>query len=1542
MKESNEGAYAHERLGHLSLAQIRELRGRSTRPGKRLRVPVLKPQQRGSTLPLSYAQERLWFLDQLGLVGPAYNVPMALRLEGSLNVAALEQSFAELIRRHESLRTRFESTAGNPIQVIDSPASFDLEVRDLSGLDEKDKALQVQQLSSEEANTPFDLARGPLLRSSLLKLEQQEHVLLLTMHHIVSDGWSLSVLNRELGALYGAYSQGQPSPLPELPVQYADYAIWQRQWLRGEILEQQLQFWSGQLSGAPPRLQLPTDRARPEVASFRGALLGFELSAALLAGLEELARQEGCTLFMVVLAAYQMLLSRYSGQQDVVVGSGVAGRTHAQTEGLIGFFVNTMIFRTDLSGNPSFRQLLGRVKEVTLGAYAHQDLPFEKLVKELRPERNLSQQPVFQVALALQNFPREQLELAGLTWTPIDSEQVTALFDLTLHLSEAADGLHGIFEYATDLFDQGTIEGMVGHFRVLLEEIVADPDRAIEHLQLLREAERQQLLQWSGAQTVVPPDGDVVSVLERHARLSPDAPAICDGDRLLSYHAVNARASLLSRRLRERGVRPGGRVGVYMRRGVECVVAFYAVLKTGAVYVPLDPAYPPERLKGICRDADVRHLLVRPEEPIELDLSVMDSIQVDEEYILGSDGETDESLYRLLDLTAPAYAIYTSGSTGQPKGVLLHHLGLANVIAAQRNVFKLTAADRIVQLASISFDASIFEFVLALGAGACLFFGSRDELMPGPGLMAFLQDQSISVVTITPSALSSLSPDDLPSLRILIVVGEEFPTELARAWLPVCHVFNAYGPTEITIWATAHECSVETIRGRVPIGRPIDNVRIHLLDSELRPVSIGEVGELCVGGLGVAIGYINRPDITADRFIDDPHCGQGKMYRTGDLARWRSDGTLEFVGRCDRQVKIRGYRIEPAEIEAVVSEHAAVRQAVVLSREDTTGERRLVAYVVGNRNAAPESASDGVPAKLRNGIVSQWEALYDETYGTQNEAGPSFVGWTSSYTGQPIPEPQMQEWLTCAVERIKALQPKKVLEIGCGVGLVLQHLAPRCKAYTGTDLSASALDRLRRWMGGREDFQHVELLHRSATELQELQSGSFDTVVLNSVVQYFPNIDYLTTVLQEAVRLLGPGGRVFLGDIRHLGLLPMFHSAVQLSKAAATVSVGQLRDRIARAVTQEKELLIDPQFFQVLPTLVPGIAAVEVELKRGRAPTEMTRYRYDVVLHIGEHMGVHAACDLLKWQVAVGSAAELEAALRERRWYAVRLSGIPNARLAEEAAAHMLIETSDEHLEASALRRRLNELQLNAVDPERIWELGQAYGYDVTVSWCAQDSPGCLEVQLLDRTRSDQIPQAMSLTADVVKPWSAYANDPLENGFRQQLIPQLREYLKERLPEYMIPSFWMVLKELPLTPNGKVDRRALPVPQSRPGELGEYIAPRTELERTLADIWAHVLRVDQVGVQDNFFELGGHSLLATQVAVRIQSSLSVEMPVRLLFEFPTVRRLSARVDDLRQARLLTEIAGGGANMKELLESVASMSESRVRELLRKLRTEARP
>jgi amino acid adenylation domain-containing protein len=1499
---------------------------------------------------MSWAQQRLWFIEQLEEGSAGYNVSMSLRLYGVLDKDALRRALNTIIERHEVLRTVFVAAEDEPRQRIGSSGVLTLKMVDLSGYEVAQREAHILLEKSEEVRTRFDLRVGLLVRGRLLQLQTEEHVLLVTMHHIVTDGWSLGVFIREFGELYGAYREKRSNPLKPLPLQYADYAQWQREWLQGDLLEKQLSYWHSRLRGAAPQLELPTDRPRPAAQSYSGANVSVHFDAHLSAQVNSFAQQHAMTLFMVLYAAWAVLLSRLSGQDDVVIGTPIANRQRPELEGLIGFFANTLALRIQVNDEVRVEAFLEQVKEMTLEAYAHQDVPFEKVVEALQPQRSRARNPIFQVMLTLQNTPKNDLRLPGLIARREREVDEPAIFDLFFSVEESLDEIVGSVNYATDLFDRETIERWMASFCLLLRTMVRSPRSKLGNLRLVEPDEHRRIVEgFNATQSAYPMTLLIHELFEEQVRRTPEATALVFEGRSMTYSELNCRANQIARYLSSLGLRPDELVGIAMERGFEMVIGLFGVLKAGGAYLPIDPSYPPARLAYILQEAAPRVTLTQDKIKKSLPSDKTSYVALDAQWpeIAQHDGTNLGHLISGLNPRHLAYVIYTSGSTGQPKGAMNEHQAVVNRLRWMQDQYQLSDQDRVLQKTPFSFDVSVWEFFWTLLYGARLVIARPEGHKDPAYLRELIEREGVTRAHFVPSMLQSFLDEARPgwcvSLRQVVCSGEELAVPLQRKFFqcfPQARLSNLYGPTEAAVDVTSWECQLEDRGSRVPIGHPISNTQIYVLDRRGHPVPIGVVGEIYIGGVGVGRGYLNRPDMTAERFLPDRFSAApaGRLYKTGDLGRWRPDGNIEYLGRNDHQVKLRGFRIELGEIEAQLRQHPQVNEAVVLAREDVPADKRLVAYVVGGRNPGLGAAADTAAEKLRKEIVGDWETLYEETYGGQHQSvGPNFVGWNSSYTGQPIPEAQMQEWLSCTVERIKALGPKKVLEIGCGVGLVLQHLAPHCAVYVGTDFSAAALEQLRGWKSGQENLKHVELLQRAATELQDLKSGSFDTVVLNSVVQYFPDVGYLLTVLQEAVRLVGPGGKIFIGDVRHLGLLAMFHSAVQLSKAAATVTVGLLRKRIARAVAQEKELVIDPQFFQELPGRLPGIAAVAVQLRRGRAPNELTRYRYDAVLRVGESVEARAVCEPLQWQADGRSAAELEAALADRGVCAVRMGSIPSSRLVREAAAQRLIDTSAESLEAGELRRQLNELRLEEVDPERFWEWGGTRGYDVQVGWGTPESGECFEVQVLDRARAHQIPRAVPHLSDMTKPWTVYANDPLENSFRQQLIPQLREYLKGRLPEYMIPSAWMALRQLPLSSNGKVDRRALPVPQDRPEEMGEYIAPRTELERTLAEIWAQVLRVDRVGIQDNFFELGGHSLLATQVVVRIQSSLSIEIPLRLMFECPTIAQLSSRVEDLRKARLLDEIAAGGRDIAALVEKVSSMSEANARELMDQLR-----
>ncbi|MFO1432620.1 MAG: amino acid adenylation domain-containing protein [Candidatus Competibacteraceae bacterium] len=975
------------------------------RQATQLPAAPIQPVARTGNLPLSFNQEWLWVVAQLeGKASATYHIPAALRLVGALDRAALEWSLNEIGQRHEVLRTTFPQINGRAYQQI-NPITFSLPLIPLEALPPEQQEAEVQRLACQAAEQPFDLAEGPLWRSLLLRLAPQSHILLLTMHHIISDEWSLGIFTRELTELYTAYCNGQPSPLPTLTLQYADFAVWQRDWLTGPVLEEQLAYWKRQLAAVPALLTLPTDYPRPAVQSYRGARHAFTLAKALTDHLKQLSQTTGATLFMTLEAALAVLLARYAGQDDILIGTPIANRQRLELAPLIGFFVNTLVLRNDLSGNPTFRQLLGKVRRMALDAYRYQELPFERLVAALQPPRSLSHNPLFQVLFSLQ-AKAEPIALPGLTTTAMDVGAPAAKFDLTLIMEITDEGLIGWWEYSTDLFEAATIERMTGHFQTLLEGISADPETPITQLPLLTEAERRQLLvEWNNTATEAPPTAHHCfhHLFEEQVERNPDTVAVVfvpagqGKPQQLSYQELNGRANQLAHYLIQQSVGPDVLVGLCVDRSVEMLVGLLGILKAGGAYVPLDPAYPSERLAFMLADARISLLLTQGKLLAQLPEYSGQCLCLDSDWpVMGA--ESSENPKVAIEPENLAYVIYTSGSTGTPKGVLLEQRGLHNVCEAHRRVFKLGPADHVLQFSSLSFDAATSEICMALCAGATLYVGSLERLAPGEPLKQFLKEQKISVVTVTPSTLAAVPVTSLPDLHTIAVGGEACSMELVQRWSEGRPFFNLYGPTEATIWTTVMRCLTPT--QTPPIGRPIDNVQTYILDSHLQPVPMGVTGELYIGGIQVARGYLNRPELTRERFIPNPF-SEGRLYKTGDLCRYRPDGNIEFLGRIDHQVKIRGFRIELGEIEALLNQHPRVHEAVVLAREDIIAPgKQLVAYFVPEHGEETSRQGNGgkpsvlsshlfiLPSELRAYLFGKLPGYMIPTAFVQLEAMP--------------------------------------------------------------------------------------------------------------------------------------------------------------------------------------------------------------------------------------------------------------------------------------------------------------------------------------------------------------------------------------------------------------------------------------------------------------------------------------------------------------------------------------------------------------------------
>ncbi len=1462
-----------------------------------------------NSFPLSFSQERMWFDHQWEPESPLHNQAVVLSIKGMLDPDLLAQSVNEIVRRHEILRATFAEVEGQLVQTISPPQDAKISIIDLESCPQSERQVAALRLSKAEAMRPFQLDSGPLFRVSLLRLSNEDHVLVFIVHHIIFDGWSGGVHFGELFAIYDAWAHGRPSPLRPLPIQYVDYAAWQREQLRGGILAEQLEYWQRSLAGMPAALELPTDRPRPAVRNSAGGRVAFTISETLTSKLRQLSREQGATLFMILLAAFKVLLYRYSRQHDIVVGTPVSNREHSELEPLIGLFINTLVLRTELSGDMSFLELLGAVRETATAAYARRDYPFEKLLEILLPERDLSRTPLFQVFFDLQKIPALPAEPKGLSIELLKIDTATEQFDLSLSITESSSELSAQFGYSAQLFDAETIERMAIHFRLLLEGIVSDPAKRISELPLLTATERCQLLiEWNQTEAPISRDKCVQDLFEEQAQRNPEARAVSFAGATLTYGELNRRANKLARHLRTFGVGPETMVGICLERSLEWVVGLLGILKAGGAHASLDPTYPPERLAYMIEDAQTPVLLTTAALARNQKLNSSQVICLDSDWPT-IELQSDANLDRLATADHPAYVVYTSGSTGKPKGVVTTHGALLNLVWWHRTTFNISPECRASQVARMGFDASVWELWPYLTAGASVNILDEETRYSPAGIVAWLIRNSITMGWLPPSLAELIFQEpEIAAVPLKVLFGGSDRAVLRPPPAAPFIYYNPYGPTESSVIVTNGVLAPQSeASGPIHVGRPLANTQIYILDECLQPVPVGVGGEIYIGGASLARGYLRDAGLTAEKFIPNPYGQAGeRIYRTGDLGRYLADGNIEVLGRLDHQVKIRGFRIELGEVEQALVSHPAVREAIVLTKQETAGDKSLIAYFVpdGNRPQAQTQRT-----QLQASRVAQWRLLYEETYGQSTAvASPEFnvTGWNSSYTGLPIPADEMREWRDATVERIRTLDPRRVLEIGCGTGLLLFPIAPQTEKYWATDFSRASLDLLRRGIESAGDrLAHVRLFEQTADDFQNIDAGSFNLVILNSVIQYFPDAEYLLRVIEGAIKTVEPGGHVFLGDVRNLRLLEALHTSVQRSQAATDLSCAELARRVQRSVDQEEELLIDSRFFQALKDRIPAISQLQINLKRGRSHNEITGFRYDVILKVcgdsrrkaNGQPPPAAECLQLDWTARSLTLNDLARLLRTEQPPALYVKNVPDARVMTDVRAAGLLR-NETTATVGEVFANLSEIAEPGIDPEDAWTVCRDEGYAADLRLSPTSEPGYFDIFL---TRDSSCASALvNHEALVPEPLSLYTNNPLRKAMTDQLLPQLRDYLSEKLPDYMLPAAFVELDSMPLMPNGKIDRRALPnLDRSDRTEAASFLPARTEMEKTLAQVWGEMLALERVSIEDNFFELGGHSLMVAQMVSRLRDILSLELPLRTIFEKPTVAELAEHIETIK-------------------------------------------
>ena len=1480
--------------------------------------------------PLSFAQERLWFLQQLEPASSAYNSPRAFTLEGPLDGIALEGALRGLVERQAVLRTRYRMRGGRPRQRIEPVPARVLSTVDLTGLPLDRRPDTAHDLLEHDAATPFDLARGPLFRAWLLVLAPERNLLLLNFHHSVLDAASLDVLTHDLEALYRRHRGRPDSGLRPLPVRYLDFALWQRATLDEARQRLLLESWRA-LGGAEPlpMFELPLDRPRPAHPRGHGRFHRRPLAADTVTAIEGLARRHGATPYMVLLAHLVLWLRRLADRSKVVLGTPIANRSHPSLEPLVGFFVNALVLRLEVRRHDTVDDLIDRTRDHVLATWDLQDLPFERLVQALRPRRRAGEHPLFQVSFTVRSPQPEERRLDDLRWRSLRLQHPRVRFDLEIYARLSDSGIEIEIGYDLDLLDATTIERWSQGLALLLDHGVLHPGARVATLPWLRPAEVQQLIrEWPRALDAAPPWQDPWSAILERARRAPHAVALTlgkgpqtGGD--LSYGELLARVTPVDAALRRRGVGCEALVGVELDRSTGWLVALLATLAAGAVFVPVDPRDPQGRRDAMLGRLPLALRIVAEDAPeatsavprLRLHSGTGELVDATPMDVAGADDPSGDRSPTTDGLDSPfgtalAYAIHTSGTTGSPKAIGVSRQALGLHLAAIGRAYGLGPWDRVLWQASPAFDVSIEQTLAPLVWGATVVLGPRGVLERG-GLVRALVSQGVTVANLPPALWSWLANSerstqlgsgagDRSTLRLMVVGGDAMPAATLDPWFggpwSSARLLDAYGPTEAVITASLEEVSASGPRSTqqppspgLPIGRPVAGRTLRVVDRLAAPVPMGVVGELVLGGEALARGLLADPRATAERFRPDPWSDRpgARVLWSGDRARRTSDGRLEFFGRRDRQLEMRGIRIEPGEVESALASHDGVRE-VWVGLSPNRDDPRLTAWIAGEPSALRTLG--------RRHQLEHWKAVYQTLHGPDPEAGTidgdRFLGWTSVLDGAPIPRPAMEDWLDQTVERVLALRPSRLLEIGCGHGLILESVAEHCREVVGTDLSAAALAHLEQRLA-RDGGPRFELLAQAAHDFRHLETRQFDTIVLNSVVQYFPDLDYLIQVLEGAVAHLAWGGALFLGDVRSLPLLDLLHTLALRSRdsEAATGSAGGRR----RRPRQEGELVLDPFVFLALGERLPRLAGIHLRPKIDRHGSELVRFRYDVSLWFDRapdlqrpHLGESETLQILRGDRGFPT---LEHHL-DRGTPLIRLDGIRPWR----------------HGEGSEIRRLRNLLQHEPYAVELMWPAGDVF---------RRGNPGPVDsVRLWLRrhpeadARSSQRPLGSPAAA-----WSTWATNPSRATGGEALVAELRRHLESLLPAAMRPAAYVLLDRLPRGPRAKVEARFLPPPgrgeaappsaaglASGGGELavGQTVGaggetPRTPEEQRLAVLWADLLGLDEVPRDRTFFELGGHSLLATRLLASIRREHGIEISLRWFFGHPTVAELARRL-----------------------------------------------
>ena len=1417
----------------------------------------------------------------------AYNIVLSLRLIGAFDRPAMEQAIQALLRRHEVLRSVF-SANGEHLCVF-KEVVIDIAYQDISEKPADQKDSLIEQYAKQDALHIFNLLHGPLFKAGLFTVSDQEHRLVLTTHHSISDGWSTGVILQDLSALYSAYTQNIYLDLPEAP-SFVHYAEEQRKFYESDEYTQIEKYWVDKYKGKVPSFDLPTDFPRPTFRTFKSSRLDFPLDDDLVAAVKKMGLKAGCSFVTTLLAAFDVLLHRLSGQEDIVVGLPTAGQSITGNHKLVGHCVNLLPLRSHLETHLKFSDFLKVCRQSLFDAQDHQRLTFSALLKNINIPRDTSRMPLVPVIFNIDMGMDEGVHFHNLTHQFITHPKEYENFEWFFNISEFNKSLTVEWAYNSDLFKAETIHRLMADFETILKTVVADPSVLVSDITFKSEEGLSEKLTYWNDTSADYPKQPLHELIAQTAGKNPQKTAILFKKQALSYQAVNETANQLAHYLIQQEIKVGDVVGIALDRSPDMLITILAVLKAGAAYLPLDPEYPQDRLAFMLTDSSAKLLITSKKYTGNL-ASQATEILI-ENALDAAKACAKNNPDRLVSGHDLAYVLYTSGSTGKPKGVLIEHRNVVNFLWSMQAVPGIKKEDILLAVTTISFDIAGLELYLPLLAGATILLADTATARDGRALLDLVRAQNVSIMQATPSTWRMMldSGWDKPLPLKALCGGEALPNDLADKLIRNCsELWNVYGPTETTIWSTVKKIDSTQL---ITIGKPINNTQVYVLDEFLKPVAEGVVGELYIAGDGVARGYLNRPELTAERFVTNPFDkGQTSvMYRTGDLGKFLSTGEIQCLGRVDQQVKVRGHRIEPGEIENVLTGIETIKEAVVIAREDRPGDQQLVAYIVPNLVSAKSDRADW---KERWDVMYELGVSYESTIALTDQNLDAAI--SEQLSGKKEIRQEVDDWLAQSVRRIKALKPKRVIEVGCGAGQLLFEIAPNTMSYVATDYSENAVEKLQEKLAlNKAKWRNVKAAVATADDFSTVKESSLDLVLIHSVAQYFPDTTYLLHVIKEAVKHVEPGGCIFIGDMQGKNSLKMHHTFDQFQRSTENNTLADFRKIVDRRVQIEDELLADPAFFYLLTHYIPAISAVDIQLREGRYLNETTKFHYDIWLYVGNPPEVVNADVVVNWTPDY-TLERIEQSLIESPGVVLQLTNLFNNRTAPDYQLIQVINAlSDDKFLAEAKQKMAAVSP--GVDPSRLWSMGETHNFSTHIRWANDGTDNLLDVVFIPRTATKKIPVRPARVASENASLSNFIRNPFTPDLvvSPQQLEAWKQHTQSKLPVYMVPNDFVILARLPLTPNGKIDRKALPEPQlTKTDKQTGYVSPRTDIEKLVSDIWMECLRLEKISVFDNFFELGGHSLIAVQVMTRLEKKTGKRLPLSTLFEYPTVEKLAS-------------------------------------------------